>query len=232
VADLTIEVLKEMRERADGWLHPRGEPEVTRDNALAEGNLALDVIELLDALEEEQSTRSEIADSRLDLIFKIHRLAEEYVGPRPIDAQPEEDLEAIEDSIAGAQSERDEYRRERDELRDERDRLQALINTPRTDDFFDAVRIEAAHQVERWGTEHDAGKRAEDWIALLTYLTGKAPRAYYEANAEKMKHHIVTIAAVCLNWLRNVNGESTLMRPGVAPRDSEFTEEASMARSR
>lgn len=106
---------------------------------------------------------------------------------------------------------------EMESLQREVARLKALINTPRTDDFFEAVRNEAAHQVERWGTEHDAGKRPEDWIALLVYLTGKATKAYYDGDGNKLRHHIVTVGAVCLNWLRNLNGETTAMRPGVGP---------------
>jgi len=105
----------------------------------------------------------------------------------------------------------------RDEARAECERLTLLINTPRTDEFFEAVRNEAAHQVERWGVDHDAGKRPEDWITLLVYLTGKASKAYYKGDAAKLKHHIVTVAAVCLNWLRNLNGETRAMRPGVGP---------------
>ena len=106
---------------------------------------------------------------------------------------------------------------ERDQARAELEHLRGLINTPRTDDFFEAVRIEAAHQIERWGTEHDAGKQPADWIALLAFLTGKATMAYYVGDADKMKHHIVTVAAACLNWLRNLNGETTAFRPGVRP---------------
>lgn len=94
-------------------------------------------------------------------------------------------------------------------------RLKSIINTPRTDEYFEAVRNEAAHQIERWGVEHDAGKRPEDWIALLTYLTGKATKAHYDNDLDKLKHHVVTVGAVCLNWLRNINGENTLMRPGI-----------------
>ena len=64
--------------------------------------------------------------------------------------------------LAEAQRELDEARTALDaalesqrDAMSERDRLFLLINTPRTDDFFEAVRIEAAHQVERWGVEHD-----------------------------------------------------------------------------
>lgn len=113
---------------------------------------------------------------------------------------------------------------DRDRLRDERDAfscevasLDAIINTPRTDEFFEAVRLEAAHQIERWGVEHDAGKRPEDWLTLYTYLLGKAARAHFDGDREKLLHHIITVAAVALNWHRNETGVSTLMRPGVAP---------------
>lgn len=94
-------------------------------------------------------------------------------------------------------------------------RLRALINTPRTDDFFEAVRIEAAHQIERWGVEHDAGKRSEDWIALVVYLLGKATNAHYDGDRDKLLHHVITLAASALNWHRNMTGVSTAMRPGV-----------------
>jgi hypothetical protein len=105
---------------------------------------------------------------------------------------------------------------ERDDLAREVERLTALINTPRTDDFFEAVRVEAAHQIERWGVEHDAGKRPEDWCTLLLYLLGKAAKAHFDGNQEKLLHHIITVAAVALNWHRNATGVNTAMRPGVA----------------
>lgn len=93
--------------------------------------------------------------------------------------------------------------------------IRALINSPRIDEFFEAVRIEAAHQVERWGTEHDAGKRPEDWITLYMYLLGKAAKAHFDGNRDKLLHHVITVAAVALNWHRNATGENTRMRPGV-----------------
>lgn len=107
------------------------------------------------------------------------------------------------------------------ELAAETTRLLALINTPRTDEFFEAVRIEAAHQVERWGVEHDAGKRAEDWISLFIYLLGKAAKAHYSGDRPKLEHHVITSAAVALNWWRNLTGVSTAMRPGVAESDNQ-----------
>lgn len=96
--------------------------------------------------------------------------------------------------------------------------LEGLINTPHTDDFMQALRIEAAHQIERWGIEHDAGKRPEDWLALLVFLLGKATGSHYSGDIDKLKHHIITASAACLNWFRALTGDSNAMRPGVADR--------------
>src|SRR5258706_8072114 len=38
-------------------------------------------------------------------------------------------------------------------------RTRKLINTPHTSNFIEAVKLEAAHQINRWGVQHDAGKR-------------------------------------------------------------------------
>jgi hypothetical protein len=93
------------------------------------------------------------------------------------------------------------------------DRLNKLINTPQTEDFMSAVKIEAAHQQERWGTDHDAGKEDSDWFWLIGYLAGKILRP--GITQEKRLHHMVTGAAVFLNWHRFATGELTAMRPGI-----------------
>lgn len=110
-------------------------------------------------------------------------------------------------------------REENHRLRVENARLLSLINSPHTANFIKAVRIEAAHQVQRWVVAHDAGKRAEDWIALVAYLLGKATKAHYDEDLEKLLHHIITVAAVCANWHASVTGADTRMRPGMAPRE-------------
>ena len=93
-------------------------------------------------------------------------------------------------------------------------RLTALINTPHTNSFLDAVRLEAAHQRERWSVSHDAGKTDADWYWLLAHLAGKAIN-----KPEKLLHHIVTTAAACLNWhmARTVGND---MRPGTKQRET------------
>lgn len=93
--------------------------------------------------------------------------------------------------------------------------LEALINTPRTDEFFDAVRFEAAHQVERWGVNHDRGKEPHDWFWLLGYLSGKALAAFTLGNPDKGLHHIISSSAMLLNWYRHVTGENSRMSPGI-----------------
>jgi hypothetical protein len=107
--------------------------------------------------------------------------------------------------------------KDRDELREllyERDaeieRLNGLINTPHTAEFLRAVKLEAVHQRERWGSEHDTGKTDADWFWLSGYLAGKALH-----KPEKQVHHIITTAAALLNWHAAVTGVDTRMRPGI-----------------
>lgn len=93
--------------------------------------------------------------------------------------------------------------------------LDALVNSPHTDEFFEAVRTERAHQVERWGTDHDAGKTPADWYWLLGWLAGKAVHSAITGNAEKALHHVITTAAACVNWHAQLSGVSNRMRPGI-----------------
>jgi len=96
----------------------------------------------------------------------------------------------------------------------ELERLQAIINTPQSDDFIRAVSIESEHQRQRWGVEHDAKKTPADWFWLIGYLAGKALHAHAAGNAEKAEHHVITTAAACANWHLAMFGK-TGMRPGI-----------------
>lgn len=109
-------------------------------------------------------------------------------------------------------------------------RLRELINSPHIAEFLDAVKIEAVHQRERWGVEHDSGKSDADWFWLIGYLAGKALHLAHappdavntsvqppQPIVTKQLHHIITTAAACLNWHANKIGVSTVMRPGIAP---------------
>lgn len=100
------------------------------------------------------------------------------------------------------------------------ERLQNLINTPELIDFVAAVKIEAVHQRERWGSEHDEGKTAADWFWLIGYLAGKAIQADKIGDTDKLRHHIITTAAACANWHAQVQGTCD-MRPGIIPPSGE-----------
>lgn len=102
-------------------------------------------------------------------------------------------------------------------LREENERLTDLLNTPHNDDWFEGVRIEAAHQVERWGADHDAGKGPLDWFWLIGYLGQKAAAAELAGDLNKAKHHTISTAAALLNWHRKLSGADNRMRPGIDP---------------
>lgn len=110
-----------------------------------------------------------------------------------------------------------ELERERDALREEVTRLTKLIDTPHTDDWLRAVPLEAAHQVKRWGVEHDVGKTPFDWFWLIGYLAQKAAASAVAGDVEKAKHHTVSTGAVLLNWFKRLTGDDTLFQPGVDP---------------
>ena len=78
-------------------------------------------------------------------------------------------------------------------------RLESMINTPVTDDFIRGIRLEAAHQIERFGASHDAGKTPADWFWLLGYLAGKIVHALEQGDITKAMHHTISSAAVLLN---------------------------------
>lgn len=66
-----------------------------------------------------------------------------------------------------------------EELQAEIKRLRSLINNPATGNFLEAVRIETAHQRERW-KEHDARKPPSEWFWTVAYLAAKAGLTQYE----------------------------------------------------
>lgn len=93
------------------------------------------------------------------------------------------------------------------ELREEIARLKRLLNTPETADFMKGVPLEAAHQIERWGSGHDKEKTPWDWYWTLGYLGGKCARAMLSGHLVKAQHHCVTMAALALNWHRIITEE-------------------------
>lgn len=99
--------------------------------------------------------------------------------------------------------------------------LNAQINTPETVDFLKGIPLEAAHQRERWGADHDAGKAPLDWFWLIGYLAQKAATSAIAGDIEKAKHHTISTAAALANWHLQLTGVDTRMRPGIAEPQSE-----------
>lgn len=95
--------------------------------------------------------------------------------------------------------------------------LEGLLNSPELHDFAKALPLEAAHQVVRWGREHDAGKEPEDWLWVIGYLAGKAVASVRAGDVDKALHHVITTAAVCANWHAAIKGTDNRMRPGIDP---------------
>jgi hypothetical protein len=102
-----------------------------------------------------------------------------------------------------------------EELRIKYEALQALLNTPETEDFDKGVVLEAAHQVQRWSAAEDEGKQPEDWLWLLGYLAGKALAAVKAGDDEKARHHCISAAAVLRNWHSHIATGHSAMRPGI-----------------
>lgn len=84
-----------------------------------------------------------------------------------------------------------------------------LINNPHTAEFLEAVKLEAAHQRDRWGEAHDRGKSAENWFWLVGYLAGKCLRATITCDKFKALHHTISTAAACANWFEAIKKDKT-----------------------
>ena len=94
-------------------------------------------------------------------------------------------------------------------------KLRAMLDTPETEEFDQALPLEAAHQVKHWGSQHDAGKNPEDWFWLIGYLAGKALAAHKSGDELKAKHHCISAAAALRNWHAHIRSGQTTMRPGI-----------------
>lgn len=88
-------------------------------------------------------------------------------------------------------------------------RAHALVNKPEIEDFLRGVKLEAAHQVLRWGDAHDRDKSAKNWYWLVGYLAGKALRAAITGQRDKALHHCISSAAALLNWHQAVKRDTT-----------------------
>lgn len=94
--------------------------------------------------------------------------------------------------------------------------LEAELNRPETVNFAKGIVVEAAHQRQRWGASHDAGKQPLDWFWLIGYLAQKAATSAIAGDVEKAKHHTISTAAALSNWHLQLSGADNRMRPGIA----------------
>ncbi len=83
-------------------------------------------------------------------------------------------------------------------------RLDRLLHSPAIEDFLESVRLEAGHQAERWGREHDAVKEPEDWFWLVGYLCGKVLAAVRQGEFDKGLHHTISTSAVLSHWHQRI----------------------------
>ncbi len=82
-------------------------------------------------------------------------------------------------------------------------RMDAIINTPETEDFIRGVAIEAEHQRQRWPEDHDASKNGFDWFWVVGFLSQKAATAFEQKDADKTLHHCISTAALMMNMHRH-----------------------------
>jgi hypothetical protein len=99
-------------------------------------------------------------------------------------------------------------------LQKETDTLKAERDTPQVVEFAEAVQLEAWHQRDRWGADHDAGKTPFDWFWLVGYLAQKAASAQVAGDADKALHHTISTAAALANWHLAISGAHNRMVPG------------------
>lgn len=106
---------------------------------------------------------------------------------------------------------------QREEAAERIEALEAALNTPEIHDWAKGAALEAAHQRERWGVEHDAGKTPFDWFWLIGYLAQKAADAAVRGDTEKAMHHTISTGAALANWHLALSGVDNSMRPGIVP---------------
>lgn len=92
------------------------------------------------------------------------------------------------------------------------EREQEILNTPEIEDFLKAVKIEAAHQKERWQCT-DPEKMDAEFFWLLGWLGGKAIHDPHDPDdkrtpRERKLHRIIALAAAAFNWHEQVKART------------------------
>jgi hypothetical protein len=158
-----------------------------------------------DLLPEMREQVAKIIEGATDLIT---RLTEERDGLKEKLDETEKERAFWEREDELSRKTFDELLEQNKALTEERDELRGLLNSPEIADFMKAVPLEAAHQVFRWGEDHDKNKHAHDWAATLVYLIGKAMQANWDEDTDRLKHHTIAMAATCANWHKQIGTKS------------------------
>ena len=87
-----------------------------------------------------------------------------------------------------------------EELKKKYEYVMRLVNTPELNDFAQGVVMEAIHQNNRWGPDHDREKTPLEWFWVLGHLANKATFYLLAGDYSKAKHHLISTAALCNNW--------------------------------
>jgi len=118
--------------------------------------------------------------------------------------------ENVEDNLLTWKMALQELHLEINRLDGEKRHLEFLLNNPEINSFQRGVRLEAAHQRQRWGGPHDREKSPEHWFWLVGYLAGKALRSAMEDDQDKARHHCISTAAALFHWHTAITGRHLL----------------------
>ncbi len=86
--------------------------------------------------------------------------------------------------------------------------LENKINTPHFGDFNEALKVEMAHHLDRWGDE--SLKYPAHFQSVISYISGKLIKAIWNNDIKKYEHHLITIAAVCGTAHKYLMDENTM----------------------
>lgn len=95
------------------------------------------------------------------------------------------------------------------ELKKQIEKLNLLINNPELNNFIEAIKIESAHQTERWGREHEENSPPHHYVLVANKLLGKIATSIFDSDSDKFKHHCITLASMLHNCHRQIDKAGT-----------------------
>ncbi len=97
--------------------------------------------------------------------------------------------------------------------------LERLINNPEIENFLEGVKLEAAHQIERWGLEKEERNPPHHYILVMAKILGKMSTDIFDRDVEKFKHHCIAVAAEMHNLHRQIEKEGTQINNWFHPKE-------------